>query len=309
MISPTPHPGYKSGFIAIVGKPNAGKSTIKNALMGQPIAGISAKPQTTRRRQLGILTSESAQMIFVDTPGLHESKDKLSLAINNEAKVAIQDADIILFMADATNPPAKMDSSLVDLIQNLNPEASIILAMNKADVGQAQNREKNEEAYLKLFTAGQTPNVLKLSALRATGLQDLLGAIQELLPEGPQFYDDEQITEDFERDIAAEMIRAAAMGCLEDEVPYSVAVLVNEYSERDEGKVYLNATIFVEREAQKGIVIGKGGQMIKQIGSQARKDIEAMSGQSVFLDLNVKAKKDWKDDEKFLKQLGLSEKR
>ena len=309
MISPTPHPGYKSGFIAIVGKPNAGKSTIMNALMGQPIAGISAKPQTTRRRQLGILTSESAQMIFVDTPGLHESKDKLSLAINNEAKVAIQDADIILFMADATNPPAKMDSSLVDLIQNLNPEASIILAMNKADVGQAQNREKNEEAYLKLFTAGQTPNVLKLSALRATGLQDLLGAIQELLPEGPQFYDDEQITEDFERDIAAEMIRAAAMGCLEDEVPYSVAVLVNEYSERDEGKVYLNATIFVEREAQKGIVIGKGGQMIKQIGSQARKDIEAMSGQSVFLDLNVKAKKDWKDDEKFLKQLGLSEKR
>lgn len=309
MISPTPHPGYKSGFIAIVGKPNAGKSTIMNALMGQPIAGISAKPQTTRRRQLGILTSESAQMIFVDTPGLHESKDKLSLAINNEAKVAIQDADIILFMADATNPPAKMDSSLVDLIQNLNPEASIILAMNKADVGQAQNREKNEAAYLKLFTAGQTPNVLKLSALRATGLQDLLGAIQELLPEGPQFYDDEQITEDFERDIAAEMIRAAAMGCLEDEVPYSVAVLVNEYSERDEGKVYINATIFVEREAQKGIVIGKGGQMIKQIGSQARKDIEAMSGQSVFLDLNVKAKKDWKDDEKFLKQLGLSEKR
>lgn len=309
MISPTPHPGYKSGFIAIVGKPNAGKSTIMNALMGQPIAGISAKPQTTRRRQLGILTSESAQMVFVDTPGLHESKDKLSLAINNEAKVAIQDADIILFMADATNPPAKMDSSLVDLIQNLNPEASIILAMNKADVGQAQNREKNEEAYLKLFTAGQMPNVLKLSALRATGLQDLLGAIQELLPEGPQFYDDEQITEDFERDIAAEMIRAAAMGCLEDEVPYSVAVLVNEYSERDEGKVYINGTIFVEREAQKGIVIGKGGQMIKQIGSQARKDIEAMSGQSVFLDLNVKAKKDWKDDEKFLKQLGLSEKR
>ena len=302
------HP-FKSGFVAIVGKPNAGKSTIMNALMGQPIAGISAKPQTTRRRQLGILTSETAQIIFVDTPGLHESKDKLSLAINAEAKMAIQDADIILFMADSTNPPAKMDASLVELVQAMNPNAKIILAMNKSDVGKAQNQEKNQEAYLNLFTVTQTPVILKLSALRATGLQDLLKTIEDLLPEGPQFYDEEQITEDFERDIAAEMIRAAAMGNLEDEVPYSVAVLVNEFSEREEGKVYINATIYVEREAQKGIVIGKGGQMIKQIGSQARKDIEAMSGVGVFLDLNVKVKKDWKDDERFLKQLGLSEKR
>ncbi len=302
-------PSYKSGFVAIVGKPNAGKSTIMNALMGQPIAGISAKPQTTRRRQLGILTSEHAQIIFVDTPGLHESKDKLSLAINAEAKMAVQDADIILFMADSSAPPAKMDANLVDLIQNMNPDAKIVLAMNKTDVGKAQNQEKNQEAYLNLFAGSQAPVVLKLSALRATGLQNLLETLQELLPEGPQFYDEEQITEDFERDIAAEMIRAAAMGNLEEEVPYSVAVLVNEYSEREEGKVYINATIFVEREAQKGIVIGKGGQMIKQIGSEARRDIEAMSGESVFLELNVKVKKDWKDDERFLKQLGLSEKR
>ena len=302
-------PSFRSGFVAIVGKPNAGKSTIMNALMGQPIAGISAKPQTTRRRQLGILTSEHAQIIFVDTPGLHESKDKLSLAINAEAKMAVQDADIILFMADSSAPPAKMDANLVDLIQNMNPDAKIVLAMNKTDVGKAQNQEKNQEAYLNLFAGSQAPVVLKLSALRATGLQNLLETLQELLPEGPQFYDEEQITEDFERDIAAEMIRAAAMGNLEEEVPYSVAVLVNEYSEREEGKVYINATIFVEREAQKGIVIGKGGQMIKQIGSEARRDIEAMSGESVFLDLNVKVKKDWKDDERFLKQLGLSEKR
>ena len=302
-------PSFRSGFVAIVGKPNAGKSTIMNALMGQPIAGISAKPQTTRRRQLGILTSEHAQIIFVDTPGLHESKDKLSLAINAEAKMAVQDADIILFMADSSAPPAKMDANLVDLIQNMNPDAKIVLAMNKTDVGKAQNQEKIQEAYLNLFAGSQAPVVLKLSALRATGLQDLLETLQELLPEGPQFYDEEQITEDFERDIAAEMIRAAAMGNLEEEVPYSVAVLVNEYSEREEGKVYINATIYVEREAQKGIVIGKGGQMIKQIGSEARRDIEAMSGESVFLDLNVKVKKDWKDDERFLKQLGLSEKR
>lgn len=298
---------FKSGFIAIVGKPNAGKSTLMNALMGQPIAGISAKPQTTRRRQLGILTSDKAQIILVDTPGLHESKDKLSLAINTEAKIAVQDADLILFMADANTAPATMDTKLVDLIESLNPEAKVFLAMNKADLASKSNLEKNQQAYQDLFA--ENPQVIRISALKTSGLAELLEVLQEALPEGPQYYEAEQITEDFERDIAAEMIRAAAMGNLEEELPYSVAVLVNEYSERDTDKIYIHASIYVEREAQKGIVIGKGGQKIKQIGTDARRDIEAMSGQSVFLDLNVKVKKDWKDDERFLKQLGLSDKK
>ena len=298
---------FKSGFIAIVGKPNAGKSTLMNALMGQPIAGISAKPQTTRRRQLGILTSDKAQIILVDTPGLHESKDKLSLAINTEAKIAVQDADLFLYMADANTAPATMDSKLVDLIESLNPEVKVILAMNKADLASKTNLEKNQQAYQDLFA--ESPQVIRISALKTSGLAELLEALQEALPEGPQYYEAEQITEDFERDIAAEMIRAAAMGNLEEELPYSVAVLVNEYSERDTDKIYIHASIYVEREAQKGIVIGKGGQKIKQIGTDARRDIEAMSGQGVFLDLNVKVKKDWKDDERFLKQLGLSDKK
>lgn len=298
---------FKSGFIAIVGKPNAGKSTLMNALMGQPIAGISAKPQTTRRRQLGILTSDKAQIILVDTPGLHESKDKLSLAINTEAKIAVQDADLILYMADANTAPATMDSKLVDLIESLNPEVKVILAMNKADLASKTNLEKNQQAYQDLFA--ESPQAVRISALKTSGLAELLEALQEALPEGPQYYEAEQITEDFERDIAAEMIRAAAMGNLEEELPYSVAVLVNEYSERDADKIYIHASIYVEREAQKGIVIGKGGQKIKQIGTDARRDIEAMSGQGVFLDLNVKVKKDWKEDERFLKQLGLSDKK
>jgi GTP-binding protein Era len=302
----TAHP-FKSGFVAVLGRPNAGKSTLMNTLMGQAIAGVSAKPQTTRRRQLGILTSETAQIILVDTPGLHESKDKLSLAINSEAIIAIQDADIILYMADANSAPSSMDEKLVDLIANMNPDAKVILVMNKVDSVAAQILASNQADYQALFT--EMPEMLQISALRAQGVHELLEVIQAALPEGPQYYDAEQITDDFERDIAAEMIRAAAMDNLSQELPYSIAVLVNEYSERDMDRVYINATIFVEREAQKGIVIGKGGQKIKQIGTDARRDIEAMNGQSVFLDLNVKVKKDWKDDERFLKQLGLNDKK
>jgi len=300
------HP-FKSGFAAVLGRPNAGKSTLMNTLMGQAIAGVSAKPQTTRRRQLGILTSDTAQIILVDTPGLHESKDKLSMAINSEAIVAIQDADIILYMADATSAPSAMDGKLAGLIADMNPEAKVILAMNKVDSTSTQNLAHNQDSYQALFA--ETPQTLQISALRAQGVHELLEMIESVLPEGPQYYDEDQITEDFERDIAAEMIRAAAMGQLADELPYSIAVLVNEYSERDADRVYINATIFVEREAQKGIVIGKGGQKIKQIGTDARRDIEAMNGQSVFLDLNVKVKKDWKDDERFLRQLGLNDKK
>ncbi len=302
----TAHP-FKSGFVAVLGRPNAGKSTLMNTLMGQAIAGVSAKPQTTRRRQLGILTSETAQIILVDTPGLHESKDKLSLAINSEAIIAIQDADIILYMADANSAPSSMDEKLADLIANMNPDAKMILVMNKVDSVAAQILASNQADYQALFT--EMPEMLQISALRAQGVYELLEVIQAALPEGPQYYDAEQITDDFERDIAAEMIRAAAMDNLSQELPYSIAVLVNEYSERDMDRVYINATIFVEREAQKGIVIGKGGQKIKQIGTDARRDIEEMNGQSVFLDLNVKVKKDWKDDERFLRQLGLNDKK
>ena len=200
---------FKSGFVAVLGRPNAGKSTLLNTLMGQAIAGVSAKPQTTRRRQLGILTSDSAQIILVDTPGLHESNDKLSLAINSEAIVAIQDADIILYMADANSAPSAMDKKLAELIAGMNPEAKIILVMNKVDSAPAQNLASNQAGYQALFA--ETPQTLQISALRAQGVHELLEAIQAALPEGPQYYDAEQITEDFERDIAAEMIRAAAM--------------------------------------------------------------------------------------------------
>ncbi|HOE35379.1 MAG TPA: GTPase Era [Anaerolineaceae bacterium] len=298
-------PAYKSGFVSIVGKPNAGKSTLTNRLLGQPVAGVSAKPQTTRKRQLAILTTDEAQIIFVDTPGLHEPKDKLSQFINSEAQYALHDADVILFLADASQKPDKMDETLASLVMELQKDIPVLLALNKIDLTDSKTLAANKALFQNLLPEAR---VVSISAQTGSGIENLLQAVRELLPEGPQYYPPDQITESFERDIAAEMVRAACMDLLEDEVPYSIAVRTDEYSERENGMLYVKATIFVEREAQKAIVIGKNGDMIKRIGSAARVEIEAVSGQKVFLDLTVKLRKDWKNDAAFLKELGLSQK-
>lgn len=298
-------PAYKSGFVSIVGKPNAGKSTLTNRLLGQPVAGVSAKPQTTRKRQLAILTTDEAQIIFVDTPGLHEPKDKLSQFINSEAQYALHDADVILFLADASQKPDKMDETLASLVMELQKDIPVLLALNKIDLTDSKTLAANKALFQNLLPEAR---VVSISAQTGSGIENLLQAVCELLPEGPQYYPPDQITESFERDIAAEMVRAACMDLLEDEVPYSIAVRTDEYSERENGMLYVKATIFVEREAQKAIVIGKNGDMIKRIGSAARVEIEAVSGQKVFLDLTVKLRKDWKNDAAFLKELGLSQK-
>lgn len=298
-------PAYKSGFVSIVGKPNAGKSTLTNRLLGQPVAGVSAKPQTTRKCQLAILTTDEAQIIFVDTPGLHEPKDKLSQFINSEAQYALHDADVILFLADASQKPDKMDETLASLVMELQKDIPVLLALNKIDLTDSKTLAANKALFQNLLPEA---HVVSISAQTGSGIENLLQAVRELLPEGPQYYPPDQITESFERDIAAEMVRAACMDLLEDEVPYSIAVRTDEYSERENGMLYVKATIFVEREAQKAIVIGKNGDMIKRIGSAARVEIEAVSGQKVFLDLTVKLRKDWKNDAAFLKELGLSQK-
>ena len=294
---------FHSGFVSIIGRPNSGKSTLLNRLMGQPIAGVSAKPQTTRKRQLGILTSQTSQIIFVDTPGLHESKDKLSQFINSEAEFAIHDADVLLFITDGSTPPDAMDEKLTGLIREVQANMTVLLLVNKSDAVAPKVFQANKTRYEALLPDTRT---LAISAQTGEGVAHLLEVIGELLPEGPAYYPEDQITETFERDIVAEMIRAACLTNLSDEVPYSIAVRVNEFSERENGLVYVHATIFIEREAQKAIVIGKGGDKIKQIGSTARVDIERMSGQKVFLDLAVKVRKDWKNDQVFLKEIGLA---
>jgi GTP-binding protein Era len=297
------HLPFKSGFIAIAGKPNVGKSTLTNVLLGQPIAGVSAKPQTTRKRQLAIRTTAEYQMIFVDTPGLHEPKDKLSQFINAEAAFALKDADLILFLVDGSQPPDEEDRKLAELVQEVEKEAAAILVINKIDLAEGKILAANRKLYQALLP--QAP-VVQISAQMAKGIPDLLQKITELLPEGPRYFPEDQITESYERDIAAEMIRAACMDLLQDELPYSIAVRTDEYSERENGVVYIKATIFVEREAQKPIVIGRNGEMIKRIGTLARAEIEAMNGQKVYLDLTVKVHKDWKNDPAFLRELGFS---
>lgn len=293
---------FKSGFVSIVGKPNVGKSTLLNRLMGQPIAGVSAKPQTTRKRQLGILTNETAQIIFVDSPGLHEPKDRLSQFINTEAEFALKDADIILFLADGATPPDTQDQLLAEKILELAAGTPTLMALNKSDAVSGRVFADNRKLFEKLIPEARQ---LPISAQTGEGVAQLLSLIGELLPEGPEYYPQDQITDEFERHIAAEMIRAAAMSNLEDELPYAIAVRTDEYSERENGTIYIKATIFVERDGQKAIVVGKGGERIKKIGSKARVDIEAMSGEKVYLDLTVKVKNDWKNDTRFLRALGL----
>lgn len=294
---------FKSGFIAIAGKPNVGKSTLTNVLLGQPIAGVSAKPQTTRKRQLAIRTTDEYQMIFVDTPGLHAPKDKLSQIINSEAVSALSDADLILFLVDGSQKPDEEDRKLADLVHEAQKEDSVLLVINKIDLVDGKTLSAHRKLYQALFP--EAP-VIQISAQTGKGISELIDTIVERLPEGPMYFPEEQITQSYERDIAAELIRAACMDLLEDELPYSIAVHTDEYSERENGVVYIKATIFVERDAQKAIVIGRNGEMIKRIGTLARTEIEAMNGKKVFLDLYVKTRKNWKNDPAFLREVGFT---
>jgi GTP-binding protein Era len=295
--------GYKSGYVALVGKPNVGKSTLLNFTIGQTIAAVSYKPQTTRKRQLGIHTTDDAQIIFVDTPGLHTGSYKLSQFINEEARYALMDADLLLFMVDSTTFPDSEDRQLAEEILATAREVPKLLVMNKIDLADPNTVGLHQAAYLELLDFS---DVIRISALTATGRDALLERIIKLLPEGPQYYPQGQITDTYEREIVEDLIRAAALHQLRDEVPYSIFVLVNDYHLRDETLRYIHATIFVERDSQKGIVIGKGGGMIKAISTMARQEIEAMSGEKVYLELQVKVEKNWRDNPEFLRRYGLS---
>jgi len=296
-------PGHKAGFVAVVGRPNVGKSTMMNALLGQPVSAVSARPQTTRRNQLGILTLENAQIVFVDTPGLHEERNKLGEFMNEQAIAALEDADVILFLADASETPNKEDKLLAKKVEGASQP--VVLALNKADLINEQQMDQRRKEYGSLVKSMHT---LQASAVERAGLAELLGVLLELIPGGEAYYPEEQVTDLYEKQIAADLIRAAALGTLRDEVPHGIAVRIDSFVERGDAGARIEATLFVERESHKGIVIGEGGKMIKEIGSKARKEIEAMSGRKVFLDLRVKVKANWRQDEKELQRFGYSRK-
>lgn len=295
--------GFKSGYVALVGKPNVGKSTLLNHYIGQKIAAVSYRPQTTRQRQLGILTTDEAQIIFVDTPGLHSEEYKLSSFINEEAQFALMDADLILFIVDASHFPDSGDQMIADEVLERAGDVKTLLVLNKIDLVEASLIQRHEDAYKDML---EFDGSIRISAITQTGREALLEQIIDLLPEGPKYYPEEQITDTYEREIAADIIRAAALNYLEEEVPYGIFVEVNDYLLRPTGIRYIHATVYVERESQKGIVIGKGGSMIKKISTMARHEIEDMSGESVYLELQVKVEKNWRNNPDFLRSHGLS---
>jgi GTP-binding protein Era len=297
-------PEHKSGFVTIVGRPNVGKSTLINAFLQQKVAAVSPRPQTTRRRQLGILTLEQAQIIFVDTPGLHKPIHKLGEYMNQSAEQTIPDADVIVWMVDASQPPNEEDRLVAGRLSENNSRTPVILALNKVDQFNQDVLEERRVAYLALLPGAEP---FAVSASTGFNRPQLLERIIALLPDGPAFYDEDQITDLYEREISADLIRQAALIHLREEVPHSVAVRVDEFKERGETGAFIRATVYVERESHKGIVIGKGGEMLKKIGATARKEIEEMSGRKVFLELNVKVNKNWRDNMDALRQFGYFE--
>lgn len=289
---------FKSGFVAVMGRPNVGKSTLINSLLGQKVAAVSPRPQTTRKRQMGILTLDAAQVIFVDTPGVHQPRHKLGESMNQEALDTLGESDIILWVVDASEEPNDEDRMLSDSLGQLKRPVATILALNKIDQISEEELASRREAFLALAPQAQP---VPISATQNSNLDGLLEAITEQLPEGPPFFPPDQVTDLYEREIAADLIREASLNILREEVPHGIAVRIDQYQERNSEGAYIEATIFVEKESHKGIVIGKGGKMLKKIGMAARSEIERMSGRKVFLRLRVKVRKNWRDDESVLR--------
>jgi GTP-binding protein Era len=292
---------YKSGFVAVMGRPNVGKSTLVNQLLGTKIAATSPWPQTTRKTQMGILTLEHAQIVFVDTPGFHNPIHKLGEKMNQEALKVLEESDIILFLVDVSQRPHEEDQLLAGPLLSMRRSVPVIIALNKSDLESNDLNEKHSALYQGLVPQSE---MIMISSTLGDNLDQLVNKLITLLPEGPPFFPEDQLTDLYEREIAADLIRESVLFNLRAEVPHSIAVRIDEFKDRDESTTYIAATLFVERDSQKGIVIGQGGEKLKKIGIDARLKIEELLGRKVYLRLRVKVRKNWRNDEAALRLFG-----
>lgn len=290
---------FHSGFIAILGRPNVGKSTFLNRIIGQKIAIMSDKAQTTRNKIQGIYTTDDAQIVFIDTPGIHKPQSRLGDFMVESALSTLNEVDAVIFMVNAEQKRGRGDDFIIERLKNV--KKPIYLAINKIDRIHPDHLLEVMDDYR---GALDFKDVFPISALQGNNCQEFIGTLIEDLPEGPQYYPTDQVTDHPERFIAGELIREKVLELTREEVPHSVAVVVDRIKRRDEEKILIQATIIVERASQKGIIIGKGGKMLKTIGVKARKDIELMMGDKVYLELWVKVMPNWKDRQIDLRSLG-----
>ncbi|MEI4769511.1 GTPase Era [Psychrobacillus sp. FJAT-51614] len=297
--------GYKSGFISIIGRPNVGKSTFLNRVIGQKIAIMSDKPQTTRNKVQGVLTLDASQMIFIDTPGIHKPKHKLGDFMLKVAKNTLREVDVIMFMVNATEPIGKGDEYIIEMLEN--NETPVFLVINKIDQVHPDELIKIIESYKDKYNFAE---IIPISALQGNNVERLLETVQKYLPEGPQYYPADQVTDHPERFIISELIREKVLHLTREEIPHSIAVVIDKIKKEEDTEkdmIRVMATIIVERDSQKGIVIGKKGALLKEVGTRARHDIEMLLGTKVFLELWVKVQKDWRNKSTHLRDYGFRE--
>ena len=297
-------PKTKSGFVTLIGRPNVGKSTLMNHLIGQKIAITSNKPQTTRNRIQTVYTDERGQIVFLDTPGIHKAKNKLGEYMVNVAERTLNEVDVILWLVEPSTFIGAGERHIVEQLKRTN--TPVILIINKVDTVDKKEIIKYMDTYRKVYDFAE---IIPVSALRAQNLDTVLDQIFKYLPYGPMFYDDDTVTDQPQIQIVAEMIREKALRCLDEEIPHGIAVAIDQMKERKGGGMFdIDATIICERDSHKGIIIGKGGSMLKRIGSEARRDIENMLEEKVNLQLWVKVKKDWRDSDFLMKNFGYDKK-
>ena len=295
--------GFKSGFVSIIGRPNVGKSTLLNRIVGQKVAIMSDVPQTTRNKIQGVVTSDDSQIVFIDTPGIHKPQTRLNDFMLKSAYSTFNEVDLVLFMVNAAEKRGAGDNFILEKLKNLRTPKFLII--NKID-------QVKPEELLKIIMDYTSDNefneVIPISAIQGNNVDEMMVTIKKYMPEGPQFYPDDQVTDHPEYFVVSEFIREKILQLTKEEVPHSVAVVVESMLRNEDDKVHVHATIIVDRTSQKGIIIGKGGKMLKEIGVRARRDIEAMLGDKIYLELWVKVQKDWRDKQSYLQDYGYRQK-